>query len=406
MPAGEMDPVYSIGTRNRFDMIDNDIIEDPLELIRAAQEKPSKEKEAKAKAKKDLKPVKQSEKKSVKIETPVENESSEKRSDRPKSDRSRGGRGARGGRGRGGDRGRGRGGSRGGFSPNSTTGQEGFGFNNNNQPSEGFGGGFHKHHSPVAETGDGFNSGFGSGFNSGFGGENNEERRGGRSGFRGGRGGRGGRGRGRGGNREFDRRSGSDKSSVKAVDKRDGSGAFNWGTPQDEINAASEEHTGGFGTPKETEDASNENNEQVQETEEAQVEEIKDEGPQEMTFEEYKKLEENRAKPEYNVRKVDDVRKGMKQLKKPTEEESVANGSFFFPKKSVNETYKSSGRVIEKLNVNIRYSSGENRHLDTTRRGNRGGKGKRSGPGGKKDDSSSAKDAEIALGNDEEFPSL
>jgi len=42
MPAGEMDPVYSIGVTNRFDMIDNDIIEDPLELIRAAQEKPKK----------------------------------------------------------------------------------------------------------------------------------------------------------------------------------------------------------------------------------------------------------------------------------------------------------------------------------------------------------------------------
>lgn len=68
-----------------------------------------------------------------------------------------------------------------------------------------------------------------------------------RSGFRGGRGayrgagmGRGG-GRGRGGvqdtrgKREFDRLSGSDKSGVKPVEKREGSGAHNWGSVQDEI---------------------------------------------------------------------------------------------------------------------------------------------------------------------------
>ena len=56
--------------------------------------------------------------------------------------------------------------------------------------------------------------------------------------FRGGRDsrgtGRGGRG-GRGGKREFDRQSGSDKSGVKAQEKREGSGAHNWGTVKDEI---------------------------------------------------------------------------------------------------------------------------------------------------------------------------
>ncbi|XP_023930073.1 plasminogen activator inhibitor 1 RNA-binding protein-like isoform X2 [Lingula anatina] len=59
-----------------------------------------------------------------------------------------------------------------------------------------------------------------------------------------GRGGRGtrrgggfGRGRGRGGfgKREFDRHSGSDKTGVKPVDKRDGGGAFNWGTVKDDV---------------------------------------------------------------------------------------------------------------------------------------------------------------------------
>jgi plasminogen activator inhibitor 1 RNA-binding protein len=60
---------------------------------------------------------------------------------------------------------------------------------------------------------------------------------------RGGRGSRGGSGNFRGGNtggefrprREFDRHSGSDKSSVKPMDKREGGGARNWGTYRDEI---------------------------------------------------------------------------------------------------------------------------------------------------------------------------
>ncbi|MFT7809020.1 plasminogen activator inhibitor 1 RNA-binding protein isoform X6 [Arapaima gigas] len=59
----------------------------------------------------------------------------------------------------------------------------------------------------------------------------------------GGRGGRGGRGRGVGrsdgfdsrGKREFDRHSGSDRSSLKAEEKRGGSGSHNWGTVKDEL---------------------------------------------------------------------------------------------------------------------------------------------------------------------------
>ena len=59
-----------------------------------------------------------------------------------------------------------------------------------------------------------------------------------------------------------------------------------------------------------------------------------DEGPQEMTFEEYKKqLSESRKQPEFNLRKVDSDKKGLKQLKKPTEKDNESSSSFFFPKK-------------------------------------------------------------------------
>lgn len=52
---------------------------------------------------------------------------------------------------------------------------------------------------------------------------------------RGGGGGGGGPPRRTYGKREFDRQSGSDKTGVKAVDKRDGGGAHNWGTHKQDI---------------------------------------------------------------------------------------------------------------------------------------------------------------------------
>ncbi len=64
----------------------------------------------------------------------------------------------------------------------------------------------------------------------GAGGERGARGRGG-----GGRGGRGGYGQDTRGKRDFDRQSGSDKSGVKPVEKRDGSGPHNWGSVQDEI---------------------------------------------------------------------------------------------------------------------------------------------------------------------------
>jgi len=401
MPSGEMETqnLYAIKTKNKFDIISDDVsddVSDPYELIRAAQEQPRKEKDPKAaKGKKDIKPLKTNEKKFVKMETTADNESSEnKRNDRQRGERGRGrgrGRGGdrrgRGGNDRGGDR-RGRGGFRNNnFSPNNNN-QEGFGFDNNNQ------GGFGSYQTQVADSNEG-------GITFGFDGE---DRRGGRSGYRG-RGGRGGRGRGRGGNREFDRRSGSDKSSVKPHDKKDGSGSYNWGTPQDDINAASDEHSGGFGTPKETEETPAENVEQTTENDDVPEPEPVDEGPQEMTFEEYKKqLAESRTKPEFNLRKVDSDKKGLTQLKKPTEEDNAQKSSFFFPRKNVAETYKTSGRVKENLPVPIRYGSGENRHMDGNRRGQRTPRdGKK---GGRRGDDSAKGGRELALGNDDEFPSL
>merc|ERR1719209_1667372 len=79
--------------------------------------------------------------------------------------------------------------------------------------------------------------------------QKDDNRRGGNRGARrGGRGGDrprgGGRGRGRGGRRDgdrkFDRKSGDPKSSYKGSDKREGAGAGNWGTTEDDLKAQTE----------------------------------------------------------------------------------------------------------------------------------------------------------------------
>merc|ERR1719209_1852321 len=79
--------------------------------------------------------------------------------------------------------------------------------------------------------------------------QKDDNRRGGNRGARrGGRGGDrprgGGRGRGRGGRRDgdrkFDRESGDPKSSYKGSDKREGAGAGNWGTTEDDLKAQTE----------------------------------------------------------------------------------------------------------------------------------------------------------------------
>uniref|UniRef100_A0A3B1IE15 SERPINE1 mRNA binding protein 1b n=1 Tax=Astyanax mexicanus TaxID=7994 RepID=A0A3B1IE15_ASTMX len=124
----------------------------------------------------------------------------------------------------------------------------------------------------------------------------------------GGRGGRGGRGRGMGrgdgfdsrGKREYERHSGSDKSGQKSDDKRGGAGSHNWGTTKEEASNTEVEQTAAPETPAEGEEhapADSENKEN-------EVEEVKEEGPKEMTLDEWKAMQnKERAKVEFNIRK-------------------------------------------------------------------------------------------------------
>lgn len=142
------------------------------------------------------------------------------------------------------------------------------------------------------------------------------------------RGGRGGRGRGVGrtdgfdsrGKREFDRHSGSDRSSLKAEEKRGGGGSHNWGTVKDELseldqsNVTEDTPEGEEHPPADSENKENES------------EEVKEEGPKEMTLDEYKaQQDKERAKVEFNIRKANegtDWKKGYVLHKSKAEDAS------------------------------------------------------------------------------------
>jgi len=214
---------------------------------------------------------------------------------------------------------------------------------------------------------------------------------------------------------------------VKAFDKRDGSGAYNWGTPSDEL-AASEEP--GMSPIKDSEETPVDVDVEVTQDAEFPAGEDKENVEAEvetLTYEEYKAKElETRKKPEFNLRKANEGEKlkGLKELKsKPSEEDSETLGSLYFPKKEYVISYKQSGRVQEKLDLEFKYGAGENRHMDTERggrRGGRGGRGRGRGRGGSdapaRNDSpmeggggfgsAPTDDAGIQLEDTSEFPSL
>ncbi|XP_075787966.1 intracellular hyaluronan-binding protein 4 isoform X1 [Pelodiscus sinensis] len=132
----------------------------------------------------------------------------------------------------------------------------------------------------------------------------------------GGRGGMRSRGRGVGmnrslngydqrGKREFERQSGSDKTGIKAEDKRNGSGARNWGTVKDDLSemeqqTAPVEETAEIEDRQDAPEGESLTKYSLSVAEGEPVEEV----AQEMTLDEWKNLQQqNRPKPEFNIRK-------------------------------------------------------------------------------------------------------
>ncbi|KAH8330304.1 hypothetical protein KR067_000984, partial [Drosophila pandora] len=96
------------------------------------------------------------------------------------------------------------------------------------------------------------------------------------------------------GKREFDRQSGSDKTGVKAIDKRDGGGAHNWGSPKQDI----EDLKTGESAPQADKDDS------VNEVSAEAAIAAEEDDSKQMTLDEWKALRDQRAKPNYNLRKA------------------------------------------------------------------------------------------------------
>ncbi|XP_045491499.1 plasminogen activator inhibitor 1 RNA-binding protein-like [Colias croceus] len=106
------------------------------------------------------------------------------------------------------------------------------------------------------------------------------------------------------GKREFDRRSGSDKTGVKPVDKRDGGGPHNWGTIKDDLddmNPTSSDADVAEEKPAEAPAAGAGDGQQP----EAERTVPAEEEPRELTLDEYKALRNaQRTAPQYNLRKA------------------------------------------------------------------------------------------------------
>jgi len=129
------------------------------------------------------------------------------------------------------------------------------------------------------------------------------------------------------GRRDFDRHSASDRTGVKATEKREGGGAHNWGTFKDDVEGEQEQQQDTSADWTERPDAPAEAVESG-EAADGDVEKAEPE-PQELTLDEWKamKAAENKPKPEFNIRRagegVDNSqwKGGREYIKKHDEEE-------------------------------------------------------------------------------------
>lgn len=164
-----------------------------------------------------------------------------------------------------------------------------------------------------------------------------------------------------------DRQSGSDKTGVKAVDKRDGAGAHNWGTHKQDIEDMNKPPTDG-------EDTSGE-----KEGDETVEEQPAPEEPKEMTLDEWKaQRRAQMLQPQYNLRKAGEGENNkwdnMVQLDKKLDES--------LPSRKDEGRGNAEGKKKQVLDIDFHFNDGRRGGLG--RRGPPGGGpgGERGGPGG------------------------
>ena len=160
--------------------------------------------------------------------------------------------------------------------------------------------------------------------------------------------------------RERDRQSGSDKTGVKAVDKRDGAGAHNWGSHKQDIDDLNKPPT---------DDEQKEGGEETVE-DAAPVVPVEEE-PKEMTLDEWKAQRQAQlVQPQYNLRKAGEGDENaaqwdkMKRLDKKSGDAEAKKDESAGGKKEVD------GKKKQVLDIEFHFNDG--------RRG-----GRRPGPGGR-----------------------
>ncbi|KAH7710148.1 Hyaluronan/mRNA-binding protein [Aphelenchoides avenae] len=173
-----------------------------------------------------------------------------------------------------------------------------------------------------------------------------------------------GRGRGRGGaGPRLDRHSGSDKTGVKSVDKKEGHGKHNWGDNQDAQLGETEQ----LPVVNEEQNKTSENAEKPAwgDNDEAKTEqqEPEEEKPKELTLEEWK-AQHKTEKPTFNVRKPEDnIYKKLVPLKRDTDDEDQIIEEIIY--------VKEKEKREKPLNIEVNFGdSGRNRGG-----GERGGRG-------------------------------
>lgn len=200
------------------------------------------------------------------------------------------------------------------------------------------------------------------------------------------RGGRGGRLFDQRGKREFDRQSGSDKTGVKPVDKREGGGAHNWGSHKDiieEIDKTNElDTTWGEVAEKPETPVATEVKPETGTPTDAETPAVEEE-PKQITLDEWRAQRANRQKPQYNLRKAGEGEdptqwKKMYELNKKKEGEEDDSDDEEY---DASEYPQRVGRQKHVLDINIQFYSDRRVGGGGRGRGRNGPRGSRGGAG-------------------------
>lgn len=229
--------------------------------------------------------------------------------------------------------------------------------------------------------------------------------------------GRGGAGRGmvtdgfnRFGKREFERHSGSDRTGLKPVEKREGGGAHNWGTIAD---AVAEQEQSAVNQSINLDQTIDAETTAITGDESTEVEKVEAEEEKQLTLDEWKALQErDRAKSSFNIRKPGEgcqtapEWKKMYVLKKKAEDEDEDEDE-----EEYEEDEDVRGKQKATVPIAIRFND-TNPRGGAGRRGGRGRGG--AGPGRRQETGdrpaprtqSNVVDAVPNVDNELDFPSL